>query len=63
MASIISKVSRSLKGINFPADRRKVVEQARRNSAPGDVMDALNHIPDKNYESMAGVWQAVGHQK
>jgi hypothetical protein len=63
MASIIAKVSKSLKGIDFPADRRKVVEQAKRNAAPNDVIDALNHIPDQKYDSMAGVWHAVGQNK
>jgi len=63
MASIIAKVSKSLKGIDFPADRRKVVEQAKRNMAPNDVLDALNHIPDQNYDSMAGVWHAVGQNR
>ncbi|MGE5403282.1 MAG: DUF2795 domain-containing protein [Candidatus Doudnabacteria bacterium] len=63
MASIIAKVSKSLKGIDFPADRKKVVEQAKHNSAPNDVIDVLNHIPDKEYDSMAGVWHAVGQMK
>ncbi len=63
MASIIAKVSKSLKGIDFPADRRKVVEQAKKNSAPNDVINVLNHIPDQEYDSMAGVWHAVGQNK
>jgi len=63
MASIIAKVSRSLKGIHFPADKGKCVEYAKKNSAPDDVINTLNHIPDEEYDSMAGVWHAVGQMK
>ncbi len=63
MASIIAKVSKSLKGIHFPADREKVVEYAKKNSAPDDVMDVLEQMPEKEYDSMAGVWHAVSQEK
>ncbi len=63
MASIIAKVSKSLKGIHFPADREKVVQYAKKNAAPEDVMDVLENMPEKNYDSMAGVWHAVSQEK
>jgi len=63
MASIIAKVSKSLKGIHFPADKGKCVEYAKMNSAPTDVMDTLREMPDGEYDSMAGVWHAVGQMK
>jgi len=59
MASIIAKVSKSLKGIHFPADREKVVDYAKKNMAPDDVMNVLEQMPDGEYDSMAGVWHAV----
>ena len=55
-----AKVSRYLKGINFPADKRKCVEYARQHNAPGDVVSALEKMPDDTFDSMAGVWHAVG---
>jgi len=63
MASIIAKVSKSLKGIHFPADKGKVLEYAKRNSAPEDVLDTIQKMPDENYDSMAGVWHAVSQEK
>jgi Protein of unknown function (DUF2795) len=63
MASIIAKVSKSLKGIHFPADKGKVLEYARRNSAPDDVLDTIQKMPDEQYDSMANVWHAVSQEK
>ncbi len=63
MASIIAKVSKSLKGIHFPADKDKCVEYAQKNMAPDDVLTVLKHIPDGEYDSMAGVWHAVSLEK
>jgi hypothetical protein len=48
-----------LKGIHFPADREKVVDYAKKNMAPDDVMNVLEQMPDGEYDSMAGVWHAV----
>ncbi len=55
-----AKVSRYLKGIDFPADKRKCVEYARKHKAPDDVMSALEKMPNDTFDSMAGVWHAVG---
>jgi hypothetical protein len=63
MASIIAKVSKSLKGIHFPANREKVVQFAKKNSAPDEVMSVLENMPEKSYDSMAGVWHAVSQEK
>lgn len=63
MASIIAKVSKSLKGIHFPADREKCLEYAKKNMAPDEVIDTLRHIPEGEYDSMAGVWHAVSLEK
>ncbi len=63
MASIIAKVSKSLKGIHFPADREKVVEYAKKNMAPDEVMNVLEHMPEGEYDSMAGVWHAVSQER
>jgi hypothetical protein len=63
MASIIAKVSKSLKGIHFPTDKEKCLELAKRNSAPDDVLDKIKHLPDGQYDSMANVWHAVSLEK
>ena len=58
-----AKVSKYLKGIHFPADKSKCVDYARQHQAPDDVMGALNKMPDSEYDSMAGVWHAVGRRE
>ncbi len=63
MASIIAKVSKSLKGIHFPADREKVVEFAKKNMAPDEVMNVLEQMPEGEYDSMAGVWHSVSQER
>jgi hypothetical protein len=63
MASIIAKVSKSLKGIHFPADREKVVQYAKKNMASDEVMNVLENMPEENYDSMAGVWHAVSQER
>jgi len=57
-----ARVSKYLKGIHFPADKRKCVSYAREHDAPDDVVGALNRMPDEQYDSMAGVWHAVGRR-
>jgi hypothetical protein len=58
-----ARVSKYLKGIHFPADKRKCVSYAREHNAPEDVMGALSNMPDDQYDSMAGVWHAVGRKE
>ena len=62
MASIIAQVSKSLKGIHFPIDKNKCVEYAKSNRAPDEVLMALKHMPDGEYDSMANVWHAVSQE-
>jgi len=57
-----AKVSKYLKGIHFPADKGRFVSYAREHGAPQDVVSALDDMPEGQYDSMAGVWHAVGHR-
>lgn len=57
-----AKVSKYLKGIHFPADKKQCVSYARQHDAPEDVVGALTGMPDGEYDSMAGVWHAVGRR-
>jgi hypothetical protein len=57
-----AKVSKYLKGIHFPADKRECLDYARRLNAPDDVMGALKGMPEGQFDSMAGVWHAVGRK-
>jgi hypothetical protein len=57
-----AKVSKYLKGMHFPADKQHVLTYARDHDAPDDVVSALKGMPDSEFDSMAGVWHAVGRK-
>jgi hypothetical protein len=53
-------IAQTLSGIDFPADKRKLVEYARKNKADNDVIQVLEKMPDEKYTSMADVFKGVG---
>ncbi len=48
-SSPTSVVSQALEGLNFPCDRTRVVDFARRHHADTAVIAALKTIPDRQY--------------
>ena len=48
-----------LLGLNFPADRVGLIEHARKRNANGGVLDVLERLPDRRYEGMADVEEAL----
>ncbi len=56
-------IAQSLHGIDFPADKQRLIEHARRNQADQDVVDVLARMPDTQYTSMADVFKGVGEVK
>lgn len=48
-------VSRHLKGIDFPAEKGDLVEHAKGNGAPSEVVQAIEAMPEQSYETMADV--------
>lgn len=55
-----SNILHHLKGVDFPADKNSLLEQAQKNNAEGDILDILRQMPDSRYESMADVLKGVG---
>ena len=56
----VVEVQRYLRGMHYPAGISGVISQAQRNSAPGDVLDILNRIRDREFRSAADVSKALG---
>jgi hypothetical protein len=54
-------IAQALSGIDFPANKRDLVEHAKKNNAAKDVIQTLNEMPDEQYTSMADVFKGVGH--
>ncbi len=52
-----------LKGINYPANKSKILDTARKNSAPQNVMSFLNRLPDREYRRPTEIEQEFGKMK
>ncbi len=55
-----SNILHHLKGVDFPAGKQALIEQAQKNNAEGDILDILRQMPDQQYETMADVLKGVG---
>jgi hypothetical protein len=55
-----SNILHHLKGVDFPADKNGLLEQAQKNNAEGDILDILRQMPDGEYHTMADVLKGVG---
>lgn len=53
------EVQKFLKGIDYPADRRTIVEKARKEGADDTVVATLEHIPDRSYDGPNAVSKEV----
>jgi hypothetical protein len=49
-----------LKGIDFPADKSRLIEQAKRNQAAEASIKALDALPEREYTTMADVIKEYG---
>jgi len=58
-----AKIQGCLKGAHYPSRKEDLVNLAKKNSAPDDVMKILNVIPDKEYSSPANVMKEVGKKE
>jgi len=52
-----------LKGIDYPANKRKVLDTARSNNAPQNVMGYLNRLPEREYKSPVVIEQEFSKLK
>lgn len=53
-------IERYLKGISYPASREDLINKAKENNAPSDVMHVLNQFGDHQYNSPIDVSKEVG---
>ncbi len=58
-----AQVTSYLKGVDFPAEKQKIVDMAKSNGAPDMVVQWLNRLPDKRYNSSTEVEQEFGKLK
>ena len=48
-----------LKGVSFPTEKKLILEQAKKNSAPQAILDDLNKLKEQKYQSQADINKAV----
>ncbi|MFN7365389.1 MAG: DUF2795 domain-containing protein [Alphaproteobacteria bacterium] len=54
------KASRDyLEKMQFPADKKTLLEQAKEIRAPSDVLTFLGRLTDKTYESLEDLWESA----
>ncbi len=54
-------VENYLKGINFPADKNKLITHAQKNNAPDYVMYVLSQFGEEEYHSPVDVAKEIGN--
>ena len=52
-----------LKGIDYPASKHEIVQTARNNSAPENVMSFLNKLPERQYRAPTEVEEEFSKMK
>jgi hypothetical protein len=45
--------------MQFPADKKTLLEQAKEIRAPSDVLTFLGRLTDKTYESLEDLWESA----
>jgi len=53
------EVQKALGGISYPSTKDQLIEHARGKNASGDILDALQNIPDQEYDGPNEVSKAV----
>ncbi|KTD17129.1 DUF2795 domain-containing protein [Legionella jordanis] len=45
------EVQKYLKGINFPASKQNIIDCAKKNGAPSEVVDTIKNIKEEQFSS------------
>ena len=53
------QVQKFLGGIDYPANKETLISRAKESGADSNVLDALQNIPDKEYDGPTAVSSAV----
>jgi len=56
------EVEKHLKGVQYPAKKEDLVNQAKKEGAGKDVIDALQHMPGQTFNRPTDVTKAISEQ-
>lgn len=52
-------VQKHLAGVDYPASRGDLVDAARSNGAPGELVERIEGLPDEQYDAPTDVTKAL----
>lgn len=53
-------LEKSIKGINFPAKKQDLIQQAKQNNANQDVIQEIENLPDMEFRTARDVAKGFG---
>jgi hypothetical protein len=53
------QVQKFLGGIDYPASKEDIVNKAKEKGADGNVLEALQNLPDQHYDAPTAVSEAI----
>ncbi len=53
------EIQKALGGVDYPADKEDLIQNAKKKNANNDVLSALKDLPDRKYENPADVNKAL----
>ncbi|WP_246131717.1 DUF2795 domain-containing protein [Pistricoccus aurantiacus] len=53
-------IAKALKGVDFPCGKSELLKQAKANDAAKEIVEVLDEVSDRQFETMADVQKAVG---
>lgn len=63
MAITAADVERAIRGIDFPADRNDLIQQAKTNRANTDIIGIIENLPKNEFKSPIDVSKAFGEER
>jgi len=54
------QLQKALKGVNYPADKKELLEAAKRNGGDKNIADTLSQLPEQKYNKPSDVSKALG---
>jgi hypothetical protein len=58
-----AEIEKYVKGIDFPCDKNQLIQHAKSNNAPDEILDFMQDLPDQEYGSAVDVARGVSDVK
>ncbi len=58
-----ANVQKYLKGVDYPAKKQELVDQAKKNGAPQEVVQVIQQFPNKEFAGPQDVMKAYGDMR